>query len=69
MKIGNAKLCPDCDEVYEGNQCPACTCEHGIVIADKLGTLSSEGGKLADLEPKIRGVKYVTEKLREIVIV
>lgn len=46
MKIKNTKLCPECDEVFEGQACPSCSFEGGIYIADKLGVLSEDGGHL-----------------------
>ncbi|MBW1666736.1 MAG: hypothetical protein JRJ66_01555 [Deltaproteobacteria bacterium] len=32
MKLSDAKWCPNCDEVYEHDMCPACGDTHGAWI-------------------------------------
>ena len=39
MKVGEAKICGNCDEVYNGFSCPACGFEQGIPVRNTLMAL------------------------------
>jgi len=58
MKVKRAKLCVVCEEIYEGNVCPACGNEEGIWLVNNLMTLPPGRVRKAP-EP-------VAEKLREL---
>jgi len=43
MELADAKLCSDCNRVFDefrhGGVCPWCTCDHGVKVADYLPPL------------------------------
>jgi hypothetical protein len=47
MKLDNAKLCPNCDEVYEGTSCPFCTQSEAILLKRVLDTPKQEPGLIS----------------------
>ncbi len=63
MKLANAKLCLNCDELYENGSvwqyCPKCTEKHGIMLADYFpilthhvaAKLGAEARRIKDLWP------------------
>ena len=45
MKIEEAKICLDCDEIYEGNSyCPNCSGRIGWPLKQWIGTIGRENG-------------------------
>ena len=40
MKLKDAKLCLDCDELYTGAQCPVCASGWGVFVRRWLGVLA-----------------------------
>jgi hypothetical protein len=60
MKLDRAKVCPECDEVYEGPQCPQCTNEQGIWLGKKVVPLAS--GRVRRVEEpsamKLRAIQW-----------
>lgn len=43
MKVGETKICIDCDEVFlkEGRECPACSGRYTILLSQWVPPLSS----------------------------
>jgi hypothetical protein len=42
MKVEDAKVCAECDELYEGYTCPACGLELGIPVRNTLIAIKGE---------------------------
>lgn len=43
MKLTNAKLCCNCDEVFEQNQCPVCTSSNWLLVSRLLNREVDDG--------------------------
>ncbi len=52
MKIEEAKICLDCDEIYEGTSfCPNCSGRIGWPLKQWIGTIGREAGVVDLLGP------------------
>ena len=64
MKLANAKLCLNCDEVYESNRlvdtngyCPRCLEKHAIMLKDYMPILHNYVAEaLANKKEAINGI-------------
>ena len=43
MKLTSAKLCCNCDEVFEQNQCPVCTSKNWLLVSRLLNREVDDG--------------------------
>ena len=41
MKVATAKICGECDEIYQGDVCPACTSKSNVSVSTFISPMKS----------------------------
>lgn len=59
MKVVDAKVCADCDEVFEGCVCPACGNEQNIPVQKAL--LPITGSRVRKITPQEAVIAHIEQ--------
>jgi hypothetical protein len=68
MKVEDANICAECDEVYAGNVCPVCGLELGIPLRNTIFPIS--GGRVRRVQTPPQNqkkVRLMTKSVHELI--